>query len=339
MAESSWPSPSNSRVIDDPSYEKLALSYGVTAGVVGAFTSPQLVYGDSTGMQIKVAADRYALVRGHEWYSGSTIFTKVIGANSSGSTRTDLVVLRLSRTTWDVTVVVIAGTPGSGAPAPTQNVGTTGSFDLPLATVTVTNGAATISAANVTYVGAHLRGDGGGYICPSVAALAYVPVPLVGQNAYLTGGSSYYYTGSAWSVLFIPMTAYTPVFTAASGTPAIGTGGSLTGRYEQVGKMVHLTIYGLWGTSGSAGTGGWSFSLPVTASAVSGQITIGSAILNDVSAGSPGHMAGICMIQPAVSATTVSPFGAASGTVVSGTSPFTWTSTDFFALTISYEAA
>lgn len=208
MAESSWPSPSNSRVVDDPSYEKLALSYGPAAGVVGNFTSPQLVYGDSTGMQVKVAADRYALVRGHEWYSGSSIFTKAIGANSSGSTRTDLVVLRLSRTTWDVTTVVIAGTPGAGAPSPTQNVGTTGSFDLPLATVTVANGAATISAANVTYIASHLRGDGGGYLCPSVAALAYVPVPIVGQTATLTDATPYIYSGTAWrAALFARKTA------------------------------------------------------------------------------------------------------------------------------------
>lgn len=200
MAESSWPTPANGRVVDDSQYEKLGLSYGPTAGVVGDFTSPQLVYGDSTGMQIKIAADRYALVRGHEWWSGSSIFTKAIGANASGSTRTDLVVLRLSRTTYSVTVVVIAGTPGAGAPAPTQNVGTTGSFDLVLATVTVANGAATISAANVTYVAAHLRGDGGGYSVPSVAALAYVPLPVAGQTAALTPlGTPYTYNGTAWS--------------------------------------------------------------------------------------------------------------------------------------------
>jgi hypothetical protein len=198
VAESSWPSPSNGRVIDDTQYEKLAVSYGPSAGVVGDFTSPQLVYGDSTGMQIKIAADRYALVRGHAWWSGSSIFTKAISANASGSTRTDLVVLRLSRTTWDVTVVVVAGTPGSGAPAPTQNLGTTGSYDLPLATVTVASGAATISAANVTYVATHLSGDGGGYLVPSVAALAYVPSPFAGQRAALSDGNTYTYNGTAW---------------------------------------------------------------------------------------------------------------------------------------------
>lgn len=198
MAESSWPSPDNGRVVDDASYEKLALSYGPAGGVVGDFTSPQLVYGDSSGMQVKVAADRYAIVRGHAWWSGSTIFTLAIGANASGSTRTDLVVLRLSRTTWDVNAVVIAGTPGSGAPSPVQNLGTTGSFDLPLATVTVTSGAATITAGNVTYVGTHLQPDGSGYRSPTFATLPYIPVKTEGMIATLADGSSFRYHSSAW---------------------------------------------------------------------------------------------------------------------------------------------
>src|ERR1044072_4903738 len=102
----------------------MGIQLGAFAGVLGDFTSPQLIYGDSSGLQIKVGADRYALVRGHTWWSGSSIFTKAITSNSSGSPRIDLVVRRLSRTTWDVTVTVVTGTPGSGAPSPTQNTGT-----------------------------------------------------------------------------------------------------------------------------------------------------------------------------------------------------------------------
>jgi hypothetical protein len=199
VAESSWPSPSVGRVVDDSQYEKLGISPGASAGVFGAFTSPQLVSGDSSGMQVKVAADRYAMVRGHVWWSGSTIFTKAIGANASGSTRTDLVVLRLSRTTWDVTVVVIAGTPGSGAPSPVQDVTTTGSFDLPLATVTVTSGAASISAGNVAYIATHLLGDGGGYQVSSVASLPFVPLGGMGQQAVLsTDGTPYAHNGTSF---------------------------------------------------------------------------------------------------------------------------------------------
>jgi hypothetical protein len=341
VAESSWPSPSNSRVVDDPSYEKLALSYGPVAGVVGGFTSPQLVYGDSSGMQIKVAADRYALVRGHEWYSGSTIFTKPIGSNSSGSTRTDLVVLRLSRTTWDVTVVVIAGIPGSGAPSPTQNVGTTGSFDLPLATVTVTNGAATISAANVNYIAAHLRGDGGGYQVTQFASLAYVPVPQLGQQAILsTTGVIFYYAGTGWAALFVPMTSFTPVFTSTSGTVNMGTAGILDGRYTQIGRQVHYSVYGWFGNSFSVGTGTWALTLPVAATAAnsgSDGMSVGSAYLRDVSAGSSGHYQGVCVINPVLSASVMNPFSGNSQ--ISPSNPFLWAAGDSFVLTINYEAA
>lgn len=179
------------RVVDDVQYEKLGMSYGPNAGVIGDFTSPQLIYGDSTGMQIKVAADRYALVRGHMWWSGSSIFTKSIGSNSSGSTRIDLVVLQLDRSTWDVTCVVKAGTPGAGAPAVQQDLGTTGLFELPLATVTVANGAGTVSAANVTYVAAHVGTDGGLRVSTE-ASLPYIPYPYPG----MTVGAD---TGAVWA--------------------------------------------------------------------------------------------------------------------------------------------
>lgn len=211
MAESSWPSPANGRVVDDVQYEKLGLGLGPVAGVVGAFTSPQLVYGDSSGMQIKVAADRYAHVSGHAWWSGSSIFTKAIGSNASGSTRTDLVVARLSRTTWDVTTVVIPGTPGAGAPAPTQNTGTTGSYDLPLATVTVASGAATISAGNVTYVASHLMSDGSGLAVPSTAALTHVPAKFTGMRVYDAGTRQLVmYDGSAWQSTGVADRGYYP---------------------------------------------------------------------------------------------------------------------------------
>lgn len=225
MAESSWPDPANSRVVDDSQYEKLGLAYGPSGGVVGDFTNPQLVYGDSSGRQVKIAADRYALVRGHAWWSGGSVLTVAIGANVSGSTRTDLVVLRLSRTTWAVNVVVIAGTPGAGAPSPVQNTGTTGSWDLPLATVSVANNASTISAANVTYVASHLLPDGGGYIVPSVAALAYIPHPLPGMKAALAASLSdttvYTYMSAGWrpqQTLYVRKLASETVSSGTTGT-------------------------------------------------------------------------------------------------------------------------
>lgn len=255
MAESSWPSPSNGRVVDDASYEKLGMSYGAAGGVVGDFTSPQLVYGDSTGMQVKVGADRYALVRGHEWWSGSTIFTVAIGANSSGSTRVDLVVLRLSRTTWDVNITVIAGTPGSGAPSPTQNLGTTGLWDLPLATVTVASGASSIAASNVTYVAPHLASDGT-FRTPTTAALSYVPQPYDGLRAWpVDTRMPYVYSGvsSAWRsgtpapmVHLVQQTAQTGWTTATSTAVTFGTGSTVidTGSFHSESSNTSRVVIG-----------------------------------------------------------------------------------------------
>jgi hypothetical protein len=219
VAESSWPSPSNGRTVTDIQYEKIGIGTGPVAGVIGDFTSPQLIYGDSSGRQIKVAADRYAVVGGHIWWSGSSIVTTAIAANASGSTRTDLVVLRLSRTTWDVNLVVIAGTPGSGAPSPVQNVGTTGSFDLPLATVTVASGTATITAGNVAYVAAHL-GQEGVPRSPSQAALAYIPLKYPGMRALMSDGTRWQYRTTLWvpdPVVCIVKNSGTPTVTVATG--------------------------------------------------------------------------------------------------------------------------
>jgi hypothetical protein len=263
VAESSWPNPATGRVIDDAGWEKMGILLGPYGGVVGDFTSPQLIYGDSSGRQIKVAADRYALVRGHTWWSGSSIVTVPIASNSSGSTRTDLVVLRMARTTWDVTLTVIAGTPGAGAPAPVQNGGTTGNWDLPLATVSVANGAATISAGNVTYVGPHLSPDGGGLRVATTAAAAYIPSPLTGMGASVTDGTELRYGGSAWASKF-GWSDFSPVAYHHNLTTRIAIVGYVVNkaRYLQIGKLVHayadVTVTG-------ASTGGVSLGLPVNA--------------------------------------------------------------------------
>ncbi len=261
MAESSWPNPADGRSVDDVQYEKLAAYYGATGGVMGDFSSPQLIYGDSSGMQIKIAADRHALVRGHVWWSGSTIATKAIASNASGSTRTDLVVLRLDRTTWAVTLVVIAGTPGSGAPSPTQWTGTTSVWDLPLATVTVTSGAVTISAGNVNYVASHLRSDGGGLRTNSYT---YVPQPFTGQQVLTSDGISATYNGSSfletWGWRDYTPTVYHQVF----GTRTTLSGTTITlARYLQRGHMVHVHLEV---ACANASTNGMAVSLPVVAS-------------------------------------------------------------------------
>ncbi len=151
MAETSWPTTAGSRIVDDAQYEHLAWAWGRADGILGNPGDTAVVYGDSSGRQVKVRSGKRGHVRGRGWYSGTSDNTITIAANASGSTRIDVIVLRLTRSTWAVTAAVIAGTPGAGTPAITQDAtgGTTGVWEVPLAVVTVANGAATISAGNV----------------------------------------------------------------------------------------------------------------------------------------------------------------------------------------------
>lgn len=143
MAELSYPSPDhNARAVTEAEYEQVAVGAG--SGLHATpLSNPVVVAGP--GLNVTIKAGFRANVRGFTWESGTVDFTKAIAANASGSSRSDWVVLRLDRNTWNVTVVILQGTPGSGTPSYTQQVGTTGVYEMPLATVTVASGASTVS--------------------------------------------------------------------------------------------------------------------------------------------------------------------------------------------------
>lgn len=57
-------------------------------------------------------------------------------------------------------------------------------------------------------------------------------------------------------------TSYTPTWSSSGTQPTIGNG-TLTGRYKKLdGKTYHVSMRLLWGSSTTAGTGTWAFSLP-----------------------------------------------------------------------------
>lgn len=155
MAEKSWPSPDDGRAVTERQYEIIMAQLsddGLLSDDTGVNLDPgglAPVFGDSSGMQVKVRAGIYGQVRGFGWESGATDVIKSIDANASGSTRMDRVVLELSRSTWNVRLAIVKGTPGGGLPALTRSVGDSGVYQVHLGTVTVANGAATISAAAV----------------------------------------------------------------------------------------------------------------------------------------------------------------------------------------------
>ncbi|MFE4051245.1 hypothetical protein [Streptomyces sp. YIM B13518] len=155
MAQSSWPDPATDREITDVQYEQLAARFS-DDGVYGTPADAAVVTA-GTGLSVRLRADVYASVRGHGWTSGSTGDTLTIAPNTSGETRTDRIVLRLSRTTWKVRAVVLQGTPGDGPPTLTTGEGFN-SFEVLLANVTILNGAGSVTVTRgERYVGSRIR--------------------------------------------------------------------------------------------------------------------------------------------------------------------------------------
>src|SRR5439155_15863788 len=115
----------------------------------------------------------------------------------SGLTRYDLGVLRLDRSTWNVTAAVKAGTPGAGvAPSPQRDLGTSGLYEMPLASFPVPSGFLTIGPTDPTKLAWYLV-PGGGITCTSLSR----PPHAAGRRIYETDtGRSYVSTGITWAV-------------------------------------------------------------------------------------------------------------------------------------------
>lgn len=236
MAQDSWPKPdpanSNKRVVDDWQFERMAAAYSYD-GLIGVPSDLPVIYADSSGMQAKIRSGCAGYARGHYWVSdASATDTVPIGANSSGSTRIDLVVLQLDRSTWSVDVAVHAGTPGSPAPSPTRDLDGTGVYEVPLAEVTVVNGASAISAANVV--------NRGWYLTPTGLILCTAstrPPATFGRQIMQQDGSGYMaMPDGTWKVT-IEDTGWIPLTPSGSGWSK--TSGALP-RIRRINGIVHL---------------------------------------------------------------------------------------------------
>lgn len=159
MAETSFPVAGGAGVTD-AAYERLMgpitgsgrYGFGVTAS---QFSTP-LIFADNSGRQVKAYANQSAIVRGFRWESGTTPPVLALDANTSGNPRLDLIVLRLDRSNFTVRLGKTKGTPAAvpAAPAAIQDAGTSGVYELPVATVRVTSSGTTgqpsILAGDVT---------------------------------------------------------------------------------------------------------------------------------------------------------------------------------------------
>lgn len=132
-------------------------------------------------------------------------------------------------------------------------------------------------------------------------------------------------------------TDYTVAWTSSGTAPAVGSDGSLTGRYCIIGDTVHFSIKLIGGAATTWGTGNYAFSLPVAAAATADHI--GTAFVGDASAGSAAYSAGAAFMGG--SSTTVQGYVGGKNTTssLSNTNPQTMASGDRIWLHGSYEMA
>lgn len=173
-----------------------------STGVAGSSATTDLKpYGDSSGLNVKVAIGS-ALVRGH-FYNSTAIETLTISAANATNPRNDLVVLRLDPTANSIVLAVVTGTAATTPTDPTLSQTDTGTYEMPLARVSVAAGATTIAAGNVTDLRPFMGTQFGRWTTTTRPGS-----PIVGTAGYnSTLGVPEYWTGSAWLAFTNTVTA------------------------------------------------------------------------------------------------------------------------------------
>jgi hypothetical protein len=126
--------------------------------------------------------------------------------------------------------------------------------------------------------------------------------------------------------------AYTPTI---GGTGWALGNGTITGRWKKIGRVVHVRVRVTFGTTSTYGGGALTISAPTAAQGVD---VPGVCILNDTGTATYTGYVFIngSTFQPFAQVTSA---GHASVAVVISTVPFTWASTDYIELNITYESA
>lgn len=132
--------------------------------------------------------------------------------------------------------------------------------------------------------------------------------------------------GDAWA-------SYTPSWTSTGTNPTLNNG-TLVGTYVEAGKLILVRIELTIGSSTSAGTGNYSFSLPTTAAA-SAWSCLGSAVYYDSS--TSGLYTGSAVRTGSSTATALTFQGATSRW--SATVPVAPATGDVISAQLCYEAA
>lgn len=132
--------------VDEAQWSAMAQWFRET-GVVTNQLNEFEVYGDATGMQVKVKSG-IALVVGHYIKNDAEVIKTIATADGSNP-RIDRVVLQVDWVNNDITIDVLTGTPAGSpvAPSLTQN---TSVWEISLARVYVGTGVSTINSTDVT---------------------------------------------------------------------------------------------------------------------------------------------------------------------------------------------
>jgi hypothetical protein len=163
MAEKSWPDPASvpPDEVTDVEFERL-MSTLMPNGFRGSPADSPIVFGDSSGQQVKIRANAAGGLRGFGWTAGDTNVPKAIAPNATSNSRLDLVVLRLTRSDWRLRTAVKTGVAAAVPVLPTltQDLDLagagTGVFEMPMAKVTAAAGFSTIGAGDVVSVTQHI---------------------------------------------------------------------------------------------------------------------------------------------------------------------------------------
>jgi hypothetical protein len=147
MTETSFPFDAGPGADVTESQWREMAKYWRGSGVLSGVLNSLQVYGDSSGMQVKLKTGE-AWIQGFKYKNDAELILAIPAAHASYG-RLDRVVLRLDVANNTLTAAVLQGTPsGSPAlPALTQNA--TGTWEVALATITVDATVTTIAAGKV----------------------------------------------------------------------------------------------------------------------------------------------------------------------------------------------
>lgn len=199
---------------DESQYTLLFREF-VGSGVLDSYDGVGLsVAGSGSALQVTLAPGD-AIVRGFMMRNDADYVINV-DANSSGATRYDRIVLRLDPAANSIVPAYVK--PPSGAGPQTAEQTDTAAYELPIARITVANGATNLSGAVVderpfvnmrTGIWTTERRPG---------TAGYAPAPRRGQIGFnVTLGAWEFYNGSTWASL-IPAVNSVSNWTSLGGT-------------------------------------------------------------------------------------------------------------------------